>query len=104
VASYDVWSKVCRAVARGAAITDMCRAVLGLALTALTTLAGGEAVYGLWGEAMYMLADGAPLPAEARAISYAAFWFLQLVISSGTSAGTRLLVLGRAAVLAVGRG
>ena len=49
-----------------------------------------------------MLADGAPLPAEARAISYAAFWFLQLVISSGTSAGTRLLVLGRAAVLAVG--
>jgi hypothetical protein len=35
-------------------------------ITALASLVGGEAAYGLWGEVMFMFFDGAPLPAEVR--------------------------------------
>ena len=87
---------------KGAALVNLSRGVLGTALVALTTLIGGEAAYGLWGEISYMFFDGAPLPAEARAIAYGAFWLAQTIIAGGKSAGAKVLFLGRAAALVVG--
>ena len=87
---------------KGAALVNLSRGVLGAALVALTTLIGGEAAYGLWGEISYMFFDGAPLPAEARAIAYGAFWLAQTIIAGGKSAGAKVLLLGRAAALVVG--
>ena len=87
---------------KGAALVNLSRGVLGTALAALTTLIGGEAAYGLWGEISYMFFDGAPLPAEARAIAYGAFWLAQTIIAGGKSAGAKVLFLGRAAALVVG--
>ena len=81
---------------------NLSRGVLGTALVALTTLIGGAAAYGLWGEISYMFFDGAPLPAEARAIAYGAFWLAQTIIAGGKSAGAKVLFLGRAAALVVG--
>ena len=78
------------------------RGILGAALAALTTLIGGEAAYGLWGELSYMFFDGAPLPAEARAIAYGAFWLVQTLVAGGKSAGSKVLNLGRVAALVVG--
>ena len=87
---------------KGAALVNLSRGVLGTALAALTTLIGGEAAYGLWGEISYMFYDGAPLPAEARAIAYGAFWLAQTIIAGGKNAGAKVLFLGRAAALVVG--
>ena len=72
---------------KGAALVSFSRGILGAALAALTTLIGGEAAYGLWGELSYMFFDGAPLPAEARAIAYGAFWLVQTLVAGGRSAG-----------------
>ena len=59
---------------KGAGLPNLARGILGLTLTALASLVGGEAAYGLWGEVMFMFFNGAPLPAEARAMSYGFFW------------------------------
>jgi hypothetical protein len=87
---------------KGAALVSFSRGILGAALAALTTLIGGEAAYGLWGELSYMFFDGAPLPAEARAIAYGAFWLVQTLVAGGKSAGAKVLNLGRVAALVVG--
>ena len=84
---------------RGAAVVQNLRALLGLALVALTTLVGGEATYQLWGELSYVFADGAPLPSWAPGAAYALFWLAQLASSSGKSQAKRLLALGRAAAV-----
>ena len=89
---------------QGARLVIALRAVLGLALTALTALAGGAATYRLWGEVSYVFFDGAPLPSWAPAAAYALFWLAQLAFASGKSQAKKVRALGRlAAVTAAGR-
>ena len=84
---------------QGARLVIALRAVLGLALTALTALAGGAATYRLWGEVSYVFFDGAPLPSWAPAAAYALFWLAQLAFASGKSQAKKVRALGRLAAV-----
>ena len=84
---------------KGAKLVIAMRAVLGLALTALTALVGGAATYRLWGEVSYVFFDGAPLPSWAPAAAYALFWIVQLAFASGKSHAKKVRALGRLAAV-----
>ena len=85
---------------KGALVVTSARAVLGAALTTLTTLAGGFATKELWSAISDAFFFDAALPTWVSFAAYVLFWCIQLFFVGIKSQAKKIRALGRLAAVA----